>query len=155
MSLTLHHILPISDKLAKLHDFVESRLGAATHEHKNTYDKHVLNCSYLIGDPVWLVIHTAGKLDTRGLIKAIKSVENVEITKTAVPQKWSMLTGCTTELLHMLQLESIYPSTATNNRKSRNSGPLLPLITHGSVLQPPSYTSLPKTSCNPPDQFGW
>ena len=133
----------LTDKLAELHEFVESRLGAATHEHKKSYDKHVLNCSFLIGDPVWLVIHTDGKFHTRGLIKAIKSVENVEITKTAVPQKWSMLTGCTTELLHMLQLESIYPSTATNNCKPRNSGPLLPLIT-------PSYTSLPKKNLQSP-----
>ena len=52
-------------KLAELRDFVESELAAAGHNYKTNYDKHIRTRSFVSGDPVWLSIPTAGKLDPR------------------------------------------------------------------------------------------
>ena len=52
-------------KLAQLRDFVETRITAEAHHQKTSYDRHVKVRSFCIGDPVWLSIPTAGKLDPR------------------------------------------------------------------------------------------
>jgi len=52
-------------KLAELRDFVESQATQAASKQKCTYDQHSTSRSFRAGDPVWLSIPTAGKLDPR------------------------------------------------------------------------------------------
>ena len=64
-------------KLAELRDFVESNLAAAAHSQKHNCDHCTLAPSFRAGDPVWLSVPTAGKLDPRWdgewIIKSVKA----------------------------------------------------------------------------------
>lgn len=80
--LQLHLILTrIKAKLAELQDFVESQVTYAASKQKSTYDQHSTSRSFGVGDPVWLSIPTAGKLDPRWeggwTVKSIKSPLNL------------------------------------------------------------------------------
>ena len=74
----------IRNKLAQLQDFVQNNLAAAASQQKSAYDYHTCSRQFAVGDPVWLSIPTAGKLDPRWEgrweITSIKSSTNVEIT---------------------------------------------------------------------------
>lgn len=52
-------------KLAELHDFVHINLSEASSHQKSKFDKHSKERSFVCGDPVWVSIPTAGKLDPR------------------------------------------------------------------------------------------
>jgi len=71
-------------KLAELQDFVESQATQAASKQKCTYDQHSTSRSFRAGDPVWLSIPTAGKLDPRWegrwVVKSVKSPLTMEIT---------------------------------------------------------------------------
>ena len=78
-------------KLAELQDFVESQTTQTANRQKSTYDKHSTCRSFGVGDPVWLSIPTAGKLEPRWeggwVVKSVKSPLNIEIadgTRTRV-----------------------------------------------------------------------
>ena len=74
----------IRNKLAQLQDFVETNLSASASQQKSVYDHHTSTRQFAVGDPVWLSVPTAGKLDPRWEgrweITAIKSPTNVKIT---------------------------------------------------------------------------
>ena len=71
-------------KLAVMYDFVETNLAAAADRQKAVYDQHSSEPHFAVGDPVWLSIPTAGKLDPRWegrwSIMSIKSPVNMEIS---------------------------------------------------------------------------
>ena len=50
-------------KLPQLMDFVEAHNTQASSQQKQYFDKHTLARTFAVGDPVWLSIPTAGKLD--------------------------------------------------------------------------------------------
>ena len=52
-------------KLANLANFVESHNVQASTQQKYYFDKHTQSRTFAIGDSVWLLIPTAGKLDPR------------------------------------------------------------------------------------------
>ena len=68
----------------KIRDFVETNLVEAAQRQKAQFDKHSKERSFGVGDPVWVSIPTAGKLDPRWegnwIIKAIKSPSTFEIS---------------------------------------------------------------------------
>lgn len=74
----------LSTKMAKLQDFVESKLASAASNQKSSYDKKCKQRSFKVNDPVWLSIPTAGKLDSKWegnwKVHAMKGPVNVEIT---------------------------------------------------------------------------
>ena len=52
-------------KLSKLYDFVETHMIDATRHQQQSYNRHVQQRSFKLGDTVWLDIPTAGKLDPK------------------------------------------------------------------------------------------
>ena len=52
-------------KLSQLMDFVEAHNTQASNQQKQYFDKQTLARIFSVGDPVWLSIPTAGKLDPR------------------------------------------------------------------------------------------
>ena len=71
-------------KLAAMYDFVETNLAAAAHHQKSVHDRNSSKPHFSVGDPVWLSIPTAGKLDPcwegKWNINSIKSPINMEIS---------------------------------------------------------------------------
>ena len=74
----------LQTKLAEIRDFVETNLTEAATRQKAQFDKHSKERSFMVGDPVWVSIPTAGKLDPRWegnwTIKAIKSPSTFQIS---------------------------------------------------------------------------
>jgi len=56
----------ITCKMAKLQDFVETHLVRSATKQQTFYNKHSEQRQFKVGDPVWLSIPTAGKLDPSG-----------------------------------------------------------------------------------------
>ena len=52
-------------KLSKLYDFVETHMIDAAHHQQRSYNQHVQQRSFQVGDTVWLDLPTAGKLDPK------------------------------------------------------------------------------------------
>ena len=52
-------------KLDHLKDFVDTHLQQAAQHQKAAYDRHTKVRSFQVGQPVWLSVPTAGKLDPR------------------------------------------------------------------------------------------
>ena len=52
-------------KLTQLADFVKSHNVQASTQQKNYFDQHTRIRSFTVGDPVWISIPTASKLDSR------------------------------------------------------------------------------------------
>ena len=63
-------------KLSKLYDFVETHMIDAAHHQQRSYNQHVQQRSFQVGDTVWLDLPTAGKLDPKWeggwIVKAIQ-----------------------------------------------------------------------------------
>ena len=109
----------LTAKFAELQDLVESNLVAAAQNQKTAYDKHILRQSFAAGDPLWLSIPTARKLDPRWKgrweIKSIKSAENVEIMNSQVSKVVHV-----NRVRHRIQL-IITAEQPPNNRKDGKS----------------------------------
>ena len=71
-------------KLAKLQDFVATNTTAAAQQQKNHYDKTSVTRTFSVGEPVWLSVPTAGKLQPRWegnwTVQEIKGPVNLKIT---------------------------------------------------------------------------
>ena len=52
-------------KLSKLYDFVETHMIEVAHHQQRSYDQHVQQRSFQVGDTIWLDLPTAGKLDSK------------------------------------------------------------------------------------------
>ena len=71
-------------KLAKLQDLVTTNSTAAAHKQKNQYDKTCVTPTFSVGEPVWLSVPTASKLQPRWegkwTVQEIKGPVNLKIT---------------------------------------------------------------------------
>ena len=71
-------------RLSELQDFVHTNLTQATCSQKFYYDHHTMQSTFVSGDPVWLSIPTADKLDPRWegewVIKSVKGPVTMEIS---------------------------------------------------------------------------
>ena len=152
----------LTAKLAELRDFVESELAAAGHNYKTNYDKHIRTRSFVSGDPVWLSIPTAGKLDPRWegrwVVKAIKSPENIEI-----------MNGRTLRVVHVNRVLHRFapPATSAHATMDRNEAVQVPeqwtpptvdhLWISSRIPSPPcpAMPRFPRRTRKPPDRFGW
>lgn len=101
-------------KLAELQDLVESNLVESAGSQKATYDKHSASRSFTVGDPVWLSVPTAGKLDPRWegewTIKSVLSPITMEITD-----------GKRSKVVHVNRLQSRVQPTRSELRDSSES----------------------------------
>ena len=52
-------------KLSKFYDFMETHMVDATRHQQQSYNRHVQQRSFKLGDTVWLDIPSAGKLDPK------------------------------------------------------------------------------------------
>ena len=149
----------IQSKLAELHDFVHANLTQAASSQKTYYDHHASAPSFNTGDPVWLAVPTAGKLDPRWegewVVKTIKSPVNVEITD-----------GNRTKVVHTNRLQHRYipgvndmaveGSTVGNDASANKSDWIPPEVDH-IILPPDSTPATPQRYPNrqrqPPDRY--
>ena len=71
----------ITCKMAKLQDFVETHLVHSATKQQTFYNKHSEQRQFKVGDPVWLSIPTAGKLDPKweGGWKIVKVVSPINM----------------------------------------------------------------------------
>ena len=71
-------------KLAELHDLVGANTVEAAEKQKLMYDLHTKACSFKEGDPLWLSVPKAGKLEPRWeggwKVAKIKNPVNVQIS---------------------------------------------------------------------------
>ena len=71
-------------KLHTLQDFVHASLAKAAKQQKQQYDRFTTSRSFKAGDPVWLSIPTAGKLQPRWdggwTVTKVKGPCNLELT---------------------------------------------------------------------------
>ncbi len=81
----------------ELRGFVQANLVEAANKQKTQFDKHSKEHSFQVGDPVWLSIPTAGKLDPRWEGKwVIKSIQS--------PLTFEIIDGKRRRVVHMNQL---------------------------------------------------
>ena len=70
-------------RLSELQDFAHTNLTQAACLQKSNYDHHTMQSTFVPGDPVWLSIPTAGKLDPwwedEWVIKSVKGPVTMEI----------------------------------------------------------------------------
>jgi len=73
----------VQAKLAELQDFVHANLAQAASNQKAAYDQHTSSASFKQGEPVWLSVPTAGKLEPKWeggwVVKSLKGPVNLEI----------------------------------------------------------------------------
>ena len=140
-------------KLAELRDFVDTNLAAAAQKQKQHYDQHTKTPSFQVGDPVWLSVPTAGKLDARlegeWVVKSVKSPTTVQIANSR-----------TIKVVHMNRLQHRNILSATTQQESQTSKESSqwtpPTIDHISLPPVPPTVShrYPQRHRNPPDRFG-
>ena len=62
--LMIHPLTPNSC-VTKLYNFVETHMTDAAHHQQRSYNQHVQQRSFEVGDTIWLNVPTAGKLDPK------------------------------------------------------------------------------------------
>ena len=94
-------------KLSQLMDFVEAHNIQASNQQKQYFDKQTLARTFSVGDPVWLSIPTAGKLDPRWEGKWI-------IQSVVSPTTFTIHDGLRTKTVHIDRLrQRIQATTST------------------------------------------
>ena len=91
-------------KLSQLMDFVEAHNTQASNQQKQYFDKHTLARTFSVGDPVWLFIPTAGKLDPRWDGKWI-------IQTVVSPTTYTIHDGLRTKTVHIDRLRQRLQAT--------------------------------------------
>ena len=141
-------------KQAELRDFVEANLAKAAHHQKCAYDQHTSSWSFSIGDPVWISVPTAGKLDPRRegewTVKSVKSPLSMEITNVK-----------NTKIVHTnrlqyrnipsyTRLQEAEPNTAITNHQLH-----APTVDHLYLPPPPPIAPqhYPQRQRQAPDRF--
>ena len=106
----------ICDKIAELQDFVDTNLVQAASNQKVAYYSKTCVRKFTEGDPVWLSIPTAGKLDPRWegnwTIKSIKSPVTMEISD-----------GNRTRVVHVNRLQHCLQLRPVTTRNSETDPP--------------------------------
>jgi len=94
-------------KLSQLMDFVEAHNTQASNQQKQYFDKQTLARTFSVGDPVWLSIPTAGKLDPRW--------EGEWIIQTVVsPTTYTIHDGLRTKTVHIDRLRRRLQATTSS-----------------------------------------
>ena len=142
-------------RLAELQDFVHTNLTQAAHLQKSHYDNHTMESTFIPGDPVWLSIPTAGKLDPRWegewVIKSVKGPVTIEICD-----------GKHTKVVHSNRLQHRYVPGQRNTTKLNNTTNEIdhrewtsPSVEH--VILPPMEQNVsnryPQRQRRPPDRY--
>ena len=74
----------LCSKLAQLQDIVKTNVAQASHRQQSYYDRATQPHQFHVGDPIWLSISTAGKLDPRWEgqweIQSVKGAATYEIS---------------------------------------------------------------------------
>ena len=95
MHLTL---APTLTKLAKLQDLVTHNINDAAQQQQTHYNKHSVTRTFSVGEPIWLSIPTARKLQPRWegqwTVKQIIGPVNLKITD-----------GKRTKVVHMIRVQ--------------------------------------------------
>ena len=136
-------------KLADLRDFVEANVTQAAHSQKDYYDRHSMQHSFKEGDPIWLSVPTAGKLQPRWegewRIKAVKSPITMEITDDK-----------RTKIVHVNRLRHRIQPGEGSESQSVNTYPwTAPQIEHMILppIPPPPAHRYPQREQHPPNYF--
>ena len=152
---TLSYPAQIQVKLAELQDFVHSNLTQAAHSQKCYYDQHAKQHTFNPGDPVWLSIPTARKLDPKWegewVIQSVKSPVTVEICR-----------GTRTKVVHINRLQRRYvPGTqdaVVNDTEINHEIPEWPPPSVDHVILPSAQQTetfrYPQRHQRPPDRYG-
>ena len=142
-------------RLTELQDFVHTNLTQAAHLQKSHYDNHTMESSFIPGDPVWLSIATAGKLDPRWegewVIKSVKGPVTIEICD-----------GKRTKVVHSNRLQHHYVPGQRDPTKLNNTTNEIdhlewtsPSVEH--VILPPMEQNVshryPQRQRRPPDRY--
>ena len=133
-------------RLAELQDFVHANIAKSAANQKFLYDHHTNSASCKQGEPVWLAVPTAGKLEPHReggwVIKSLKSPVNVEICD----DKQTKVVHCNTVVF---QAHWIPPLDLARKvvMMTRMIGHAPPAIEH--LILPPEEGSLQSTSQYP------
>ena len=136
------------DKLSKLYDFVEAHNVQASNKQKQYFDEHTSLRTFKQGDPVWLSVPTAGKLDARW--------EGEWIIQSVVsPTTYTIGDGNRSKTVHINRLR---PRLQTSSNSTLTLQPLQkdwspPSVEHQFVeddLPEPRY---PTRERRPPDRY--
>ena len=105
-----HHL---QAKLAELRDFVESHIVEAAASQKQQYDQHTSERAFRVGDPVWLSVPTAGKLDPRW-------EGGWKVTTKKSPVTWEISDGRRVRVVHSNRLHFRHQPTFVAEEKDAN-----------------------------------
>ena len=143
----------LNTKMAKLQDFVESKLASAASNQKCLYDKKCKQRSFNMNEPVWLSILTAGKLDSKWegnwKVHAMKGPVNVEITD-GNRMKVIHINRIQPRILSPLSTKTCIDS-AENNRLSWNPPQIEHIIDY--ELEEQSVRRNPQRNRRPPEYY--
>ena len=131
---TLSYPAQIQAKLSELQDFVHSNLTQSAQSQKCHYDQHTKQPTFNPGDPVWLSIPTARKLDPKWegewVIQSIKSPVTVEVCS-----------GRWTKVVHVNRLRRRYvpgsQDAAISDVETNQETPKWPPPSVDHVMLPP------------------
>ena len=137
-------------KLSQLMDFVEAHNTQASSRQKQYFDQHTRARSFVVGDPVWLSIPTAGKLDPRW--------EGEWIMQAVVsPTTYTIHDGYRTKTVHIDRLRPRLQAVTTSQQHA--SLPLQdwtpPAIEHHFVTDDHNLPAsrYPTRERRPPDRY--
>jgi len=143
----------ITCKMAKLQDFVETHLVHSATKQQTFYNKHSEQRQFKVGDPVWLSIPTAGKLDP-------KWEGGWKIVKVVSPINMQIQDGKRTRVVHVNRLRHRFqPALEEEGVQNGNYPPWTPpqiehsIVPGDDVPPPPSTRRYPSRIRRPPDYF--
>lgn len=140
----------LRSKLAQLTDFVETHMTEAAHKQKLCFDQHASPRTFKIGDPVWLTVPTAGKLDP-------KWEGDYEVQTVNGPTTYTISDGKRTKTVHVNRLRPrIQPALIAASPESKVADCWSPpSIEHRVVDVEESSTEprYPSRERRPPDWF--
>ena len=140
--------------MAELQDIVDTHVTQSAEHQKGLYDRHSKTRLFHEGDPVWLSIPTAGKLDPRWegkcVVRSIKTSITLEITD-----------GDRTRVVHVNRLQPrIQPQTVNKNPDVPIPPPgnwSAPQVEHMFVPEntPGIEHRYPRRERHPPARYGY
>ena len=144
---SLSYAAVIQARLAELQDFVDANIAPAAANQKSSYDQHTSSSSFKQGEPVWLLVPTAGKLEPQWEggwgFKSLKSTVNVKIfddKRTKVVH--------TNRLQHRCVPGTLDTATQANQRDDGAKSDWSPPVIEHLILQP-AEVSLESTALPP------
>ena len=136
-----------------MQDFVQANLAKSARQQKQQYDRHTVSRSFKVGDPVWLSIPTARKLqphwDGKWTVAKLKGPCNLKLTNGSQSKVVHV-----NRVRHRLQPDQHLDPSVSTNLQQWNS----PHIDH--YFFPPSFADdgipqrrYPLREQHPPDRL--